>query len=192
MCALTGSGLPAGSRFAFQFVRGEFRALLTVSIAAFLVAGFLRASRAEVAAELTACDLAILVNKSGRDVKYLDTARSTAGSIDQWVSQLVKKTEKRIFLVGGQLREDHGLYRTQSCYVELLAADPIRSASASAMVTQGWAPKRLAGDRFDWQACTWLASFILAQLGSNGFTQNYVREFSVHGLTILDRTRSCL
>jgi hypothetical protein len=72
MCStLTGSGL--GSRFAFQFVRGGLRALLTVSIAAFLVAGFLRASRADVVAELIACDLAMLVNKSGRDAKYLET-----------------------------------------------------------------------------------------------------------------------
>ena len=53
-----------------------------VSIAAFLVVGFFKASCTELAAELTACDLAILLNKSGRDAKYLRTTNEE----DQGVS----------------------------------------------------------------------------------------------------------
>jgi hypothetical protein len=70
--ALTGSGL--ASRFVFQLaVRAEVRPLLTVSIAEFLVVGFLNASCAMLAEDLTPCDLTILLNSSGRDAKYLDT-----------------------------------------------------------------------------------------------------------------------
>jgi len=68
--ALTGSGL--ASRFVFQLARPEFRPLLRVSIAEFLVAGFLNVSCAALAAAFTPCDLAILPSKSGRDAKYLD------------------------------------------------------------------------------------------------------------------------
>lgn len=69
--ALTGSGL--ASCLVFQLARAEFRPPLTVSIAEFLVAGFLNASWAALAAVFTPCDLAILASKSGRDAKYLDT-----------------------------------------------------------------------------------------------------------------------
>jgi hypothetical protein len=51
-CTPTGSGL--ASLFAFQLILVEFRPLFTVSSAVFLVAGFLNASCAAVAAELTA------------------------------------------------------------------------------------------------------------------------------------------
>lgn len=70
-CALTGSGV--ASLFVFQLPRVEFRPLLTVSIAEFLVAGFLNASCAALVAVFTPCDVAILLSKSGRDAKYLDT-----------------------------------------------------------------------------------------------------------------------
>jgi hypothetical protein len=68
--ALTSSGL--ASCFVFQPARAELRPLLTVSIAEFLVAGFLNVSCAALAAVFTPCDVAILLSKSGRDVKYLD------------------------------------------------------------------------------------------------------------------------
>jgi len=71
---LTDSGL--GSRFVFQLGRVEFNPLLMVSTAEFLVAGFLNASWAALAIDLTPCDLAILLSKSGRDAKYLETMGS--------------------------------------------------------------------------------------------------------------------
>lgn len=76
-----------------------------MSIAEFLVAGFLNASCAALAAELTPCDLAILLSRSGRDAKYLDTgsrheqARPNSG--DQRISELVQKIEECVFLVRG-------------------------------------------------------------------------------------------
>ena len=78
---LTGSGL--ASLFVFQFVRAEFKPVLTVSIAEFLVAGFLSASCAALAADLTPCDLAISLSKSGRDVKYLDTWDQGMSTLDR-------------------------------------------------------------------------------------------------------------
>ena len=56
---------------------------LTVSIAELLVAGFLNASCAALAADLTPCDLAMLLSNSGRDVKYLDTRDQGMSAVDQ-------------------------------------------------------------------------------------------------------------
>jgi len=78
---LTGSGLT--SRFAFQLPREEFRPVLTVSIAEFLMAGLLNALCAALAADLAPCDLAIFPSKSGRDAKYLDTRDQGMSRLDQ-------------------------------------------------------------------------------------------------------------
>jgi len=47
------------------------------------VAGFLNASCAALAADLTPCDLAILLSNSGRDAKYLDTRDQGMSTVDQ-------------------------------------------------------------------------------------------------------------
>lgn len=55
-----------------------------VSAAEFLTAGFLNASCATLAAVFTPCDLAMLLSRSGRDAKYLDTqdqGMSTLGQV---------------------------------------------------------------------------------------------------------------
>lgn len=74
-----------------------------MSIAEFLVAGFLNVSCTALTADLAPCDLAILLSNSGRDAKYLDTrdqGMSTLDQIrDQRISELVQKIEERVFLV---------------------------------------------------------------------------------------------
>lgn len=83
----------------------ELIPLLTVSIAEFLVAGFLNDSCTALAADLTPCDLAILLNNSGRDAKYLDTGsgheHGRPDSRDQRISKLIQETEECVFLVRG-------------------------------------------------------------------------------------------
>jgi hypothetical protein len=54
-----------------------------VSIAEFLVAGSLNALCAALVADLTPCDLAMLVSKSGRDPKYLKTKYQGVSTLDQ-------------------------------------------------------------------------------------------------------------
>ena len=76
-----------------------------VSVAEFLTAGFLNASCAALAAVFTPCDLAILLNRSGRDAKYLDTGSRhkhvRPGLRDQRIPELVQKAKECVFLVRG-------------------------------------------------------------------------------------------
>ena len=76
-----------------------------MSIAAFLVAGFLNALCAALVADFTPSDLAMLLSNSGRDAKYLDTGsrheHAQLDSRDQRVSELIQETEERVFFVRG-------------------------------------------------------------------------------------------